>query len=625
MGPLPKLSGGPYRKDPGAMRALLDWFDDRTGARTLLRAVLFERIPGGARWRYVWGSTLTFAIVVQFVTGLVLWASYSANAQGAWESVYFIQHQMLGGWVLRGIHHYMAQATIILLVVHLMQVVIDGAYRAPREVNFWFGLGLLLVVLGLSFTGYLLPWDQKGYWATKVATSIAAMTPVVGGGLQRLLIGGVDYGHLTLTRFFALHAGVLPGLLVLMIVGHVYLFRRHGVTTAKTKDTPDGMFWPEQVLRDGVASLAVMLAVLVVVWATGGADLGAPADPTEPYAAARPEWYFLFLFQWLKYFPAGLEVVGAHLVPGLVFTVVAAMPIIARWRWGHRFNLATLAALLVTMAGLTRLAMIQDGADPEYAAATVESHAQAERMDILVTAQHGIPAAGGLALLRADPLTQGPRIFSTHCSGCHRVDGLDGLGGAPTDTQSAPDLAGFGSRAWLEGMLDPEQFGSPAYFGGTSHRRGAMSRVVERRIANYEDSQVAQLQRVIKALSAEAQLPSQALLDASDAPEIEQGRLDMSSKSIGCTDCHVFHGVNQEQRGPELTGWGSRTWMLGMLHDPGHADYYGEDNDDMPAFGMDEILTEAEMALVVDWLRGVWVREGDDATAPNRGDDVGGT
>ena len=325
------------------MRALLDWFDDRTGARTLLRAVLFERIPGGARWRYVWGSTLTFAIVVQFVTGLVLWASYSANAQGAWESVYFIQHQMLGGWVLRGIHHYMAQATIILLVVHLMQVVIDGAYRAPREVNFWFGLGLLLVVLGLSLTGYLLPWDQKGYWATKVATNIAAMTPVVGESLQRLLIGGVDYGHLTLTRFFALHAGVLPGLLVLMIVGHVYLFRRHGVTTANTKDAPDGMFWPEQVLRDGVASLAVMLAVLAVVWATGGADLGAPADPTEPYAAARPEWYFLFLFQWLKYFPAGLEVVGAHLVPGLVFTVLAAMPISARWRWGQRRCLFPLA------------------------------------------------------------------------------------------------------------------------------------------------------------------------------------------------------------------------------------------------------------------------------------------
>ena len=185
------------------MENLLNWLDDRTGYRSLVKNALYERIPGGARWRYVWGSTLMFAMFVQFVTGLVLWAAYSANAQGAWESVHYIQNVMLGGWMLRGIHHYMAQVTIVLLVLHLMQVLIDGAYRAPREVNFWFGLGLLGLVLGLSLTGYLLPWDQKGYWATKVATSIASMTPVVGPAMQQLLVGGAEYGHHTLTRFFA--------------------------------------------------------------------------------------------------------------------------------------------------------------------------------------------------------------------------------------------------------------------------------------------------------------------------------------------------------------------------------------------------------------------------------------
>ncbi|MBT8487336.1 MAG: DUF4405 domain-containing protein, partial [Gemmatimonadetes bacterium] len=241
------------------MTNLLDWLDDRTGYRGLLRRALYEHIPGGARWRYIWGSTLTFAIFVQFVTGVVLWAAYSANAQGAWESVYFIQNQMLGGWIVRGIHHFMAQATIVLLVLHLMQVMIDGAYRAPREVNFWFGLLLLFLVLALSLTGYLLPWDQKGYWATKVATSIASMTPVVGPSMQQLLIGGAEYGHLTLTRFFALHAGVLPAAVVLLIVGHVYLFRRHGVTVPEgAEGAPDGNFWPDQVLKDGVASLIVM-------------------------------------------------------------------------------------------------------------------------------------------------------------------------------------------------------------------------------------------------------------------------------------------------------------------------------------------------------------------------------
>ncbi len=316
------------------MTDLLDWLDDRTGYRALLRGALYERIPGGARWRYVWGSTLTFAIFVQFVTGIVLWAAYSANAQGAWESVYFIQNEMLGGWVVRGIHHFMAQATIVLLVLHLMQIMIDGAYRAPREVNFWFGLALLFVVLGLSLTGYLLPWDQKGYWATKVATSIASMAPFVGPQLQQLLIGGAEYGHLTLTRFFALHAGVLPAALVGLIVGHVYLFRRHGVTVPQElrNDRPDGNFWPDQLLRDGVASLAVMAAVLALVVWTGGAHLGAPADPTEPYSAARPEWYFLFLFQWLKYFPAGWEVVGAHVIPALLVGLVALMPLIGRCR-----------------------------------------------------------------------------------------------------------------------------------------------------------------------------------------------------------------------------------------------------------------------------------------------------
>ena len=157
------------------MKPLMDWLDARTGIRRLTHEALMENIPGGARWRYVWGSALTFCLFVQFVTGAILWTAYSPGAQSAWESVYYIQHEMVGGWFLRGLHHYTAQLMVVLLVLHLMQVVIDGAYKAPREVNFWFGLGLLMLTLGLALTGYLLPWDQKGYWATKVATNIATL------------------------------------------------------------------------------------------------------------------------------------------------------------------------------------------------------------------------------------------------------------------------------------------------------------------------------------------------------------------------------------------------------------------------------------------------------------------
>src|SRR5881296_2298076 len=283
------------------MKALLEWLDRRTGYRRIIEYTLYENIPGGARWRYVWGSTLVFCLSVQFLTGIFLWMSYSPSSQTAWESVYFIQHEMWGGWLLRGIHHFTADAMTVLLVLHLMQVLIDGAYKAPREMNFWFGLLLLLLVLGLSLTGYLLPWDQKGFWATKVATNIMAITPVIGPQLQQLVLGGTEYGHHTLTRFFALHAGVLPGAIIVLLVAHIYLFRKHGLTPKQPLRKPDAKFWPDQVLKDSVACLAVMAAVLFLIILPRlsgeplGAELAAPADPSENYSAARPEWYFLFL------------------------------------------------------------------------------------------------------------------------------------------------------------------------------------------------------------------------------------------------------------------------------------------------------------------------------------------
>src|SRR3989449_2213790 len=230
------------------MKSLLAWLDHRTGCKHLLHEAIYENVPGGARWRYVWGSTLTFTFAIQVITGIFLWMAYSPSAQTAWESVYYIQHEMWGGWFLRGLHHFTAQAMNILLVLHLMQVIIDGAYKAPRELNFWFGLILLLLVLGLSLTGYLLPWDQKGFWATKVATNLVAIVPLIGPGLQKIIIGGPEYGHHTLTRFFALHAGALPALIIVLLAGHIYLFRRHGLTAKEPKRGPDVAFWPDQVL-----------------------------------------------------------------------------------------------------------------------------------------------------------------------------------------------------------------------------------------------------------------------------------------------------------------------------------------------------------------------------------------
>ncbi len=588
------------------MKPALDWLDQRTGYKKLLHEALFENVPGGARWRYVWGSTLTFCFAVQVITGLFLWLAYSASAQTAWESVYYIQHEMAGGWFLRGLHHYTAQAMTVLLVLHLMQVVIDGAYKAPREVNFWTGILLLLLVLALSLTGYLLPWDQKGFWATKVATSIMAITPFVGPALQKLVVGGSDYGHLTLTRFLAVHAGFIPGAIIAFIGAHIWLFRRHGLTAKEPRRKPDAPFWPGQVLCDAVACLAVLAVVLFLVVRYHGAELGAPADPSEPFGAARPEWYFLFLFQLLKYFPGGTEIWGAMVVPGLLMLVLAAMPFIGKWKLGHRFNVGFLWVMLGGVALLTWLAVNEDRHNPDYAIAVAAAERDAERVVALARSPDGIPQTGAATLLRHDALTQGPKLFAKNCASCHRYDGGNGLGGTPTGKIGASDLKGFASREWLAGLLDPKQVDGPHYFGGTKFKDDKMVGFVKKDVAGFSAEQKAQLQQVIVALSAEAGLKSQRVLDAGDVAIIDQGKKLIGSAGVSCTDCHQFHVADADAVAPDLTGYGSREWLVAFITDPSHARFYGKDNDRMPAFGKDQRLSTQEIGLVADWLRGEW-------------------
>ena len=587
------------------MKSALDWLDHRTGYKRLVHETLYENVPGGARWRYVWGSTLAFCFVIQVITGCFLWLAYSPSSQTAWESVYFIQHEMWGGWFLRGLHHYTAHAMTVLLVLHLMQVIIDGAYKAPREFNFWSGIILLMLVLALSLTGYLLPWDQKGFWATRVATNIAAITPFIGPELQKVIVGGSDYGHHTLTRFFALHAGIIPGLIIAFIVGHVYLFRKHGLTPKEPRRRPDAAFWPDQVLRDAIACLAVLAVVLFLVFRYHGAGLGAPADPSEQFSAARPEWYFLFLFELLKYFPGGTEVWGAIVLPGLLLVVLTAMPFIANWKLGHRFNLIYLWSMLVGVGVLTVLALNADRSDPEYARAVLMAQRDADRVVELARSPDGIPVTGAVTLLRNDPLTQGPKIFAKNCASCHRYDGHDGLGGQPKDKPSAADLKGFASREWLAGLLDPAKVDSVHYFGATKFKEGKMVKYVQEDVAGFNAEDKQALQKAIAALSAEAQLKAQRALDQRDEGLIAEGTKALIGSRMGCMECHKFHD-DGEENAPDLTGYGSREWLVAFISNPAHERFYGDRNDRMPAYLEEKSLTTQEISLVADWLRGQW-------------------
>jgi ubiquinol-cytochrome c reductase cytochrome b subunit len=622
------------------MNALLNWLDSRTGYKELLHEALYERIPGGARWRYVWGSTLVFTFTVQMITGIFLWSAYSPSAQTAWESVYYIQEVMTLGWLVRGIHHFAAQAMVVLMALHLMQVIIDGAYKAPREINFWLGLILMQIVLGLSLTGYLLPWDQKGYYATKVSTEIMGATPAVGLQLQQLVQGGSEYGHHTLTRFFALHAGVLPGLLIAFLALHIYVFRRHGITVPDPKRAPETTFWPDQVLKDAVACLAVLATVMLLAIFKGG-ELSAPADPSEAYSAARPEWYFLFLFRFLKFETVehfGLAF-GAIYVPGALMAVLFGMPLIALWRKGHRFNMVFMVVITIGITILTGLAWYEDNVsdDPtskQFRADVASAHSDAERIVELAQSPSGIPAAGAVSLKRNDPLMQGPRIFAAACASCHSYDDHDGTGAKMKDKPTAADLGHFGDRQWMKAILtDYSKHFAPlkqASWYKDLKKRSDAGEDVEAEFLDLDNSEMAVWSEDDGQTLADPK--NKAALDALIEFLVAQsGRKDLkvdeklakSGESLAfgysfgklelnsaCTDCHsdfeawkpfTPHDKEDPTGYSDLTGYGSQAWLRDFIGDPGRAQHYGDKNQ-MPAFK--EQLTEQQMNLLVRWMTG---------------------
>jgi quinol-cytochrome oxidoreductase complex cytochrome b subunit len=414
------------------------FWETRTGWSWLKDKLLLEPLPGGSRWAAAFGSLLLFAFLVQVVTGILLAINYAPSDKTAWPSVHFIQNDVPLGNLIRSVHHWGSSAMVVLLLVHLVQVFTWGAYKRPRELTWMVGVLLLFCVLGLAFTGYLLPWDQKAYWATKVGLDIAGTTPVIGDDLHTLLQGGPQMGSLTITRFFTLHAFVLPGLVVLLVVVHLYFFRLHGVTPPWW-ESPDRLkaqeqpFWPNQAWKD--ALLAFVFLAGLAAWAYfRPAPLEDPADPAKAYEP-RPEWYFMFLFKLLQYFRGPYEVVGTFVLPLLFFLVLFFWPFLDRnpARDPRRRPVAMLL-LVGTSAALVGLTVYAIATDvrmqvPEQAAAKAPPVEQAGPIQKLEVAQ----------------------LYGTHCAACHGVDGT----GNPIRA-ALPKIPDFTSLAWQSSQTEME-------------------------------------------------------------------------------------------------------------------------------------------------------------------------
>lgn len=212
-----------------------DWFDERVGWRQVWDAIFLRKIPK-INWLYTLGSASLFVAVNQIVTGILLTIYYVPTPDHAYDSVQFITTQVPAGWLIRGLHHWGASAMVILVVLHMLRVILYGAYKFPREVTWVTGVILLLVVIGFGFTGYLLPWDQKAYWATTVGTRIAGTPPLIGDSILRIVRGGEELSAVTLARFFGVHVWVLPATLLLLVGIHMYLVIKNGISAVPKRE-----------------------------------------------------------------------------------------------------------------------------------------------------------------------------------------------------------------------------------------------------------------------------------------------------------------------------------------------------------------------------------------------------
>ena len=206
-----------------------NWLDERLGWRQVWDAIFLRKIPK-VNWWFTLGSASLFVALNQMITGILLTIYYVPTPDHAYDSVQFISTQVPAGWLIRGLHHYGASAMVILVALHMLRVIFYGAYKYPREVTWFSGVVLLLVTIGFGFTGYLLPWDQKAYWATTVGTRIAGTPPFIGDFILRVVRGGDELSAVTLARFFGVHVWVLPTLLLLLTAFHMYLVIRIGIS-----------------------------------------------------------------------------------------------------------------------------------------------------------------------------------------------------------------------------------------------------------------------------------------------------------------------------------------------------------------------------------------------------------
>lgn len=356
---------------------LYEWFEQRLGlGKPLIEAAEHEVPENTSSWWYVFGSAATVLLGLQVVTGILLALVYTPSASHAWNSLQFLDHNVTLGWFLRAVHGWGSDFMIAIVLIHMAQVFLFGAYKFPRELTWIIGVFLLLLTLGMAFTGQVLRFDQDSYWGLGIGASILSRVPLIGGWLVDMMLGGPIIAGPTLTRFFALHVFVIPGILLGMVGLHLWMVLRLGINDwpmpgrvvrkstyvreyhELTKRTGIA-FIPDAAWKDAVFAAAIMLSVIACALLFGPFGPTGQPDPTIIQTAPKPDFAFLWIYAVLAYLPPSVETPVLFIAPVLAIGAMLILPLVAgegEKHWSRRpVAVLMLAVIAVTLGIFTRL------------------------------------------------------------------------------------------------------------------------------------------------------------------------------------------------------------------------------------------------------------------------------
>lgn len=419
------------------LQSAVQWLELRTGLIKQAGEMADHPTPSSsASWWYVFGSGAMVLLILQVVTGILLAMVYSPSASNAWSSLQFINHNLQLGWFLRAVHGWGSDFMIAIVLIHMVQVFLFGAYKFPRELTWMVGVVLLLLTLGMAFTGQVLRFDTDAYWGLGIGASITSSIPVLGKPLVRLMLGGPIIGGGTLSRFFALHVFVIPGTLLVLVALHLLMVLKLGVnewpmpgrivrradyeqnyaTLTRKTGVP---FAPNAAWKDAVFAAAMMLSVMACAFFFGPFGPSGAPDPTIIQTAPRPDFFFLWIFAVLAYLPPELEIPAILAAPVLIILPLLLLPLYAgegQKHWSKR----PVAILIVTLIAVTLGTFTHLGLHAPWSP--------------MMEAWSSAPIPAKYLQQRTPIERQGALVFQEkQCRDCHSIGGVGGNRGPELD------------------------------------------------------------------------------------------------------------------------------------------------------------------------------------------------